>query len=60
MKKLLANGEIKPKETIVGILTGNILKDPQVIVDYHFNNKTLLANPPHDIEASIDELKKFL
>ena len=60
VRKLLANGEIKPKETIVGILTGNILKDPQVIVDYHFKNKTPLANPPHDIEANIDELKKFL
>lgn len=60
IKKLLASGEIKPKETIVGILTGNILKDPQVIVDFHFANKTPLANPPHDIEATIDEVKRFL
>ncbi|MDD8018035.1 MAG: threonine synthase [Bacteroidota bacterium] len=60
VKKLLSSGEFKPNETIVGILTGNVLKDPQVIVDYHFNRKTSLANPPHDIEASIDELKKFL
>lgn len=60
LKKLISKGEIKPTETIVGILTGNILKDPQVIVDYHFNRKTPLANPPHDIEANINELKTFL
>jgi len=60
IKKLIASGEIKSNETVVGILTGNILKDPQVIVDYHFNRKTVLANPPHDIEATINDLKIFL
>ncbi|KAF0138136.1 MAG: threonine synthase, partial [Stygiobacter sp.] len=60
IKKLMNSGEIKPKETVVGLLTGNILKDSQCIVDYHFNRTTSLANPPHDIEASIDDMKKFL
>jgi len=60
IKKLMASGDIKATETVVGILTGNILKDPQCIVDYHFNRKTSFANPPHDIEANIDDLKKFL
>ncbi|MBI2427292.1 MAG: threonine synthase [Ignavibacteriales bacterium] len=60
IKKLIAAGEIKPKETVVGILTGNILKDPQVIVDYHLKKKSPLANPPYDIEAAIGEMKKFL
>jgi threonine synthase len=60
IKKLIASGEIKTHETVVGILTGNILKDPQVIVDYHFNRMSVLANPPHDVEASIDEIKKYL
>jgi threonine synthase len=60
IKKLISSGEIKPKETVVGILTGNILKDPQVIVDYHLKQKTPLANPPHDIEADIGSVKKFL
>lgn len=60
IKKLIGSGEIKSNETVVGILTGNILKDPQVIVDYHFNRKTEHANPPHDVEANIDEIKKFL
>ena len=60
IRKLIGSGEIKTNETVIGILTGNILKDPQVIVDYHFNRKTALANPPHDIGATIDALKTFL
>ena len=60
VRKLVMRGEIKKNETVVGILTGNILKDPQVIVDYHFNRTTPLANPPQEIEANIDALKNFL
>jgi threonine synthase len=60
IKKLIASGEIKHNENVVGILTGNILKDPQVIVDYHFNRKTTLANPPHEINARIEDLKLYL
>ncbi len=60
VKKLVASGEIKPKETVVGILTGNILKDPQVIVDYHVKRQTPMANPPHEIEADIKSMESFL
>ncbi|MGA7160450.1 MAG: threonine synthase [Bacteroidota bacterium] len=60
LKKLVGNGTIKPKETVVGILTGNILKDPQIIVDYHVASRSKHSNPPVDIEASISEVKRFL
>jgi threonine synthase len=60
LKKLIENGIVKPRETVVGILTGNILKDPQIIVDYHLEKHGTLANPPVDIEARIEEVKKFL
>jgi threonine synthase len=60
LKKLIDNGTVKPKETVVGLLTGNILKDPQVIVDYHLKNHGAHANPPVDIKATIEELKNFL
>lgn len=60
IKKLLSAGDIKPKDTVIGILTGNILKDPQIIVDYHLNRTGVLANPPHDIEADINSLAHFL
>jgi threonine synthase len=60
LKKLIDNGTVKPKETVVGVLTGNILKDPQVIVDYHLKKHGEHANPPVDIRATIEELKDFL
>jgi threonine synthase len=60
LKKLIDNGLIKAKETVVGILTGNILKDPQIIVDYHVKKQGMHSNPPVDIEAAIDEVRRFL
>ncbi|MHA2094198.1 MAG: threonine synthase [Candidatus Hodarchaeales archaeon] len=37
IKKLVDEGTILPSEKIVAILTGHLLKDPQIIVDYHQN-----------------------
>lgn len=60
LKKLIENGIVKPKEIVVGILTGSILKDPHAIVDYHSEKKGRHANPPVNIEASIEELRNFI
>ena len=60
LKKLIENGIVKPRETVVGILTGNMLKDPQTIVDYHLNKPGKHANPPVDIEATIEAVEIFL
>jgi len=60
LKKLIGNGTIKPKETVVGVLTGNILKDPQIIVDYHIKKRSSHANPPVEIKARIEDVQKFL
>jgi threonine synthase len=60
IKKLTGRGVIKPNETVVGILTGNILKDPQIIVDYHTKHRGRWANPPVEIGATIGEVKRFL
>jgi threonine synthase len=60
LKKLIGSGTIKAKETVVGILTGNILKDPQIIVDYHITAKRPRSNPPVEIEATIGDVQKFL
>ena len=60
LRKLVGKGVIKQRETAVGILTGNILKDPQIIVDYHMHKRGKFANPPVEIGASIGEVKKFL
>lgn len=34
-RKLAAKGVIKPHETVVGILTGHLLKDPDATIGYH-------------------------
>lgn len=34
-RKLAASGIIKPGESVVGILTGNLLKDPDATIGYH-------------------------
>ena len=35
LKKLLKQGFVKPNETVVLVLTGNLLKDPDYIYRYH-------------------------
>jgi threonine synthase len=60
IKKLRERGMIQENHSVVGILTGNILKDPQVIVDYHFNKNNVLANPPIEIGATIEDVKRVL
>jgi threonine synthase len=37
IKKLVEEGIILPSEQVVAILTGHLLKDPQIVVDYHQN-----------------------
>jgi threonine synthase len=50
-KKLIEQEEIEKDETVVGILTGHMLKDFQAIVDYHFDPSNRFANPPISIES---------
>src|SRR5947209_2927964 len=35
VRKLIASGVIKPNDDVVGILTGHLLKDPGIVIDYH-------------------------
>lgn len=39
-RMLVAEGVIKPDETVVCILTGHVLKDPDVTVEYHTGHST--------------------
>ena len=56
-KKLADKGVIQPDEKVVGILTGNLLKDPDAVIGYHqdqlrekhiigtFGNRPMLISP---------------
>jgi threonine synthase len=69
MRKLVADGVIKVDETVVGVLTGHLLKDTDYVMKYH--NETLrtpdderivssFVNVPVRVSASRNELAKLL
>jgi threonine synthase len=60
IKKLVEQGEIQNDETVVGILTGHMLKDFKSIIDYHYNTKNKYANTPITVENTLDALRKYL
>lgn len=63
-RKLRDAGIIRPGDTVVGILTGHILKDPDATIRYHSNTlddmTATYPNPLHRAEPSIDEIKRIL
>jgi threonine synthase len=63
VRKLVAEGRIKPGETVVGILTGHVLKDTESVSSYHLGpgaEDRADANRPVSIPASLDALEKVL
>ncbi len=73
LKKLLRQGFVKPEETVVLVLTGNLLKDPDFTIEFH--RGTLFQgtadeqesaklnpfrHPPLVIDATLDSVMKTL
>lgn len=61
-RKLIAEGVIQPHETIVGILTGNLMKDPGATVDYHTGAwpNAQFANPPVQVGTELSEVRRVI
>jgi threonine synthase len=61
-RKLVADGTIRPDETVVAVLTGNLLKDPTATVAYHTGEwpDAAYANPPLSVEADIGAVRKII
>lgn len=65
-KKLVESGVILKNDFVVGILTGNILKDPDAVIGYHtdtLRDKNIIgnfANKPKSIEATLEAVKEAL
>lgn len=57
IRKLTASGTIKPGETVIGILTGHILKDADSIVHYHFESEAAHANAPIKVNSLAEVLQ---
>jgi len=54
-RKLVAKGVIQPGESVVSILTGNLLKDPGATVAYHTGDwpHARLANAPIKVDTNL-------
>ncbi|MDD5459763.1 MAG: threonine synthase [Phycisphaerae bacterium] len=60
LKHLRDHGVIDADEKIACILTGHVLKDPNVTVNYHKNNEGLFSNPPVECDNNLDEIIKLI
>lgn len=62
IRKLTANGTIRPGDGVVGLLTGHILKDPDSIVHYHFDESSTAAdaNRPVPVKANLEDVLRIL
>ena len=56
LKHLLADGTIGADEKIACVLTGHLLKDPNVTVNYHKDNQGPFSNPPVEAENDLDKI----
>lgn len=64
IRKLVAEGKIAKDATVVGVLTGHVLKDTDNVVKYHLDDVDGQARPranrPIRIDATLDAMKKVL
>jgi threonine synthase len=64
VQKLVKQGIIHPEETVVGILTGHVLKDAEVVVQYHNNTlpdiEAHYPNHLHQSEPTLEALTAIL
>jgi len=56
LKKLLRQGFVKPEETVVLVLTGNLLKDPDFTMEFHRGD---LFKGTVDERESVEKLNSF-
>jgi len=73
LKRLLKQGFVKPGETVVLVLTGSLLKDPDYTMDFHrgdlfegtgdqqaSNGLNSLRHPPIALDANLDAIIRTL
>ena len=60
-RKLAAKGVIKPHETVVGILTGHLLKDPDATIGYHSGTlEDITPNHPNLLLEAGDDIEEIV
>jgi threonine synthase len=59
VRQLVRRRVIRAGESVVAVLTGHLLKDPQTVMDYH-RGRGRGANPPIEIDARLSEVERVL
>ena len=60
LKHLRAEGVVAADERIACVLTGHLLKDPNVTVNYHKEKQGQFSNPPMEAPNKLDEIIKLI
>ncbi|MEO8030171.1 MAG: threonine synthase [Gemmatimonadota bacterium] len=62
VRQLRERGVIGPEQSVVAVLTGNLLKDPEILIRYHRDTSPppSRANPPIEIDACLAALERIL
>jgi len=60
LKHLRAEGIIHADEQVACVLTGHLLKDPNVTVNYHKEKQGEFSNPPVEAPNDLDEIIKLI
>ena len=60
IRRLVHEGVIAPTESVCGILTGHLLKDPDCVIKYHTDDLPGIvathANRPQQVDGSLDQV----
>ncbi|HET7290904.1 MAG TPA: threonine synthase [Vicinamibacteria bacterium] len=59
VRKLRRAGAIRAGESVVAVLTGHLLKDPQAVIDFH-GGGARRSNPPVEIAPSLTAVERIL
>jgi len=64
LRRLVAQGTISPDERVVAVLTGHVLKDPDIVTAYHLNQISGVTpqfpNPPVTCDSSMDAVRRVV
>jgi threonine synthase len=60
LKQLLANGTIAADERVACVLTGHLLKDPNVTVNYHKEKQGQFSNPPVEVDNNLEQIIELI
>ena len=61
-RRLIRESVIRPRDRVVAVLTGHVLKDPEIVTRYHqeLEPRPASANRPIEIEARLTEVERVM